>query len=105
MSIYLILLPLMYLIVAYISIFKMDILLPKILRILMSVLLIIVVATSLLYYPAMTWWLFAVLLMLIGNVEITAFKHYKQDQKGVRILNMMTILILIIYIIVTIILI
>ncbi|KIX91101.1 membrane protein [Staphylococcus microti] len=102
MLVYLILLPLMYLIVAYISIFKMDILLPKILRLLMAVLLIIVVATSLLYYPSETWWLLAVLLMLIGNVEVTAFKHYKQDQKGVQILNMMTLFILLVYIAVTI---
>ncbi|MCS4486005.1 membrane stabilizing protein MspA [Staphylococcus americanisciuri] len=101
---YLILLPLMYLIVAYISIFKMDLLLPKILRLLMAVLLIIVVATSLLYYPSQTWWLLAVLLMLIGNVEITAFKHFKHDHKGVQILNMMTLLILVVYIVVTLIL-
>ncbi|MDO5375347.1 MAG: membrane stabilizing protein MspA [Staphylococcus rostri] len=104
MLVYLILLPLMYLIVAYISIFKMDLLLPKILRIIMAILLIIVVATSLLYYPSETWWLLAVLFMLIGNIEITAFKHYKQDQKGVQILNMMTLLIIVVYVVVTVIL-
>ncbi|UXR69274.1 membrane stabilizing protein MspA [Staphylococcus sp. IVB6246] len=100
---YLILLPLMYLIVAYISIFKLEMLLPKILRFLMAILLIIVVTTSLLYYPSQVWWLVAVLLMLIGNVEITAFKHHKRDAKGVQILNMMTLLILVVYIAVTII--
>ncbi|MBA8771174.1 MULTISPECIES: membrane stabilizing protein MspA [Staphylococcus] len=97
---YLILLPLMYLIVGYISIFKLQIAMPKILRAIMGILLIIVVATSLIYYPAQTWWLFVVLLLLIGNVEITAFKHSKGDEKGVQILNMMTLFILVIYIIV-----
>lgn len=96
---YLILLPLMYLVVGYISIFKMRILMPKLLRVIMGILLIIVVATSLVYYPAQTWWLFVVLLLLIGNVEITAFKHRKNDAKGVRILNMMTLFILVIYIV------
>ncbi|HHU6750168.1 TPA: membrane stabilizing protein MspA [Staphylococcus pseudintermedius] len=96
---YLILLPLMYLVVAYISIFKMRIMMPKLLRVIMGLLLIIVVATSLVYYPAETWWVFAVLILLIGNVEITAFKHSKNDEKGVRILNMMSLFILVIYIV------
>ncbi|QHW37649.1 hypothetical protein GZH82_10030 [Staphylococcus ursi] len=96
---YLILLPLMYLIVAYISIFKMRIMMPKLLRVIMGLLLIIVVATSLVYYPAETWWVFVVLILLIGNVEITAFKHSKNDEKGVRILNMMSLFILVIYIV------
>ncbi|WP_274539984.1 membrane stabilizing protein MspA [Staphylococcus pseudintermedius] len=96
---YLILLPLMYLVVAYISIFKMRIMMPKLLRVIMGLLLIIVVATSLVYYPASTWWVFVVLILLIGNVEITAFKHSKNDEKGVRILNMMSLFILVIYIV------
>ncbi|WP_019166612.1 membrane stabilizing protein MspA [Staphylococcus delphini] len=96
---YLILLPLMYLFVAYISIFKMRIMMPKLLRVIMGLLLIIVVATSLVYYPVETWWVFVVLILLIGNVEITAFKHSKNDEKGVRILNMMSLFILVIYIV------
>ncbi|ELN1761534.1 membrane stabilizing protein MspA [Staphylococcus pseudintermedius] len=96
---YLILLPLMYLVVAYISIFKMRIMMPKLLRVIMGLLLIIVVATSLVYYPASTWGVFVVLILLIGNVEITAFKHSKNDEKGVRILNMMSLFILVIYIV------
>lgn len=96
---YLILLPLMYLVVAYISIFKMRIMMPKLLRVIMGLLLIIVVATSLVYYPASTWRVFVVLILLIGNVEITAFKHSKNDEKGVRILNMMSLFILVIYIV------
>ncbi|MCE5831613.1 membrane stabilizing protein MspA [Staphylococcus pseudintermedius] len=96
---YLILLPFMYLVVAYISIFKMRIMMPKLLRVIMGLLLIIVVATSLVYYPASTWWVFVVLILLIGNVEITAFKHSKNDEKGVRILNMMSLFILVIYIV------
>lgn len=73
--------------------------LPKILRGIMGILLIIVVATSLAYYPVSAWWLFVVLLLLIANIEITAFKHAKGDIKGVRILNLMTLLITVIYII------
>ncbi|PCF43693.1 membrane stabilizing protein MspA [Staphylococcus delphini] len=96
---YLILLPLMYLVVAYISIFKMRIMMPKLLRVIIGLLLIIVVGTSLVYYPAETCWVFVVLILLIGNVEITAFKHSKNDEKGVRILNMMSLFILVIYIV------
>ncbi|MBI5974641.1 membrane stabilizing protein MspA [Staphylococcus canis] len=99
MLLYLILLPLLYLVVSYISIFKMNMRLPKILRGLMGLLLIIVVATSLTYYPASAWWLFVVLVLLIANIEITAFKHAKGDQKGVQLLNLVSILIVVIYII------
>lgn len=99
MLLYLILLPLMYLIVGYITIFKINMRFPKILRGLMGVLLIIVVATSLAYYPVSVWWLFVVLILLIANVEITAFKHAKGDHKGVHILNIISLFIIIIYII------
>lgn len=101
MLIYFLLLPLLYLIVSYLSIFKMNLRLSSILRIILAILLIIVIASSLAYHTFSTWWLFIVLLLLIGNVEITAFKHSKNDEKGVHILNMMTVLIFVIYIILT----
>ena len=47
----------------------------------MGVLLILVVAMSNLSAPAASWWKFAVIVMLVGNVEITAFKYSKGDKK------------------------
>ncbi|UEX90571.1 membrane stabilizing protein MspA [Staphylococcus ratti] len=105
MLIYFLLLPLLYLIVSYLSIFKMNSKFASVLRIIMAVILIFVIATSLTYHLMNTWWLFVVLLLLIGNVETTAFKFSKNDAKGVSILNMMTVLIFIIYTILTIVLI
>ncbi|MDU4602413.1 MAG: hypothetical protein E6Y26_10340, partial [Staphylococcus warneri] len=46
MKLYLILLPLLYLIVSYISIFKMNSIFTRILRIIMAVLLLFVVAIT-----------------------------------------------------------
>ena len=81
MQLYLIFLPILYLIVSYISIFKMDTIITRILRIIMSLLLLFVVAITTLSFPAVNWWVFILLLLIVGNVEITAFKHLKQDKK------------------------
>lgn len=101
MQLYLILLPILYLFVSYISIYKMNTIYSRILRLVMGILLIFIVALTNLSVPAMAWWEFAVIVMLVGNIEITAFKFSKGDQKGVSILNMLTLLILIISIVLT----
>lgn len=101
MQLYLILLPILYLFVSYISIYKMNTIYSSILRLVMGILLIFIVALTNLSVSAMAWWEFAVIVMLVGNVEITAFKFSKGDQKGVSILNMLTLLILIISIVLT----
>lgn len=77
MKLYLILLPLLYLIVSYISIFKMNSIFTRILRIIMAVLLLFVVAITTMQFPNENWWVFIVLLLLVGNVEVTAFKSLK----------------------------
>ncbi|WP_145361901.1 membrane stabilizing protein MspA, partial [Staphylococcus epidermidis] len=74
---YLILLPLLYLIVSYISIFKMNSIFTRILRIIMGILLLFVVAITTKQFPSENWWVFIVLLLLVGNVEVTAFKTLK----------------------------
>ena len=81
MQLYLIFLPVLYLIVSYISIFKMNTIITRILRIIMSLLLLFVVAITTLSFPAINWWVFIVLLLIIGNVEITAFKNGKKTKK------------------------
>ncbi|RIL72663.1 hypothetical protein BUY49_02635 [Staphylococcus devriesei] len=101
MKLYLILLPVLYLFVSYISIFKMNSIFTRILRIIMGVLLLFVVAITTLQFPAENWWVFIVLLLLVGNVEVTAFKSLKNDYKGVSILNILSIILFIIYIILT----
>ena len=85
--------------VSYISIFKMNSIFTRILRIIMAVLLLFVVAITTMQFPNENWWVFIVLLLLVGNVEVTAFKSLKNDVKGVNILNILSIGLFVIYII------
>ncbi|WP_341776565.1 membrane stabilizing protein MspA [Staphylococcus simulans] len=101
MQLYLLLLPVLYLFVSYISIYKMNTIYSSVLRMVMGGLLILIVAIINLTVPPVAWWEFAVIVMLVGNVEITAFKYSKGDQKGVSLLNMMTLLIFVISTILT----
>ena len=74
MLLYLILLPILYLIVAYISIFKMRSIFTRILK-LSWVFYYYVVAITTLQFPKENWWVFIVLLLLVGNIEVTGFKN------------------------------
>lgn len=102
MQFYLILLALLYLVVSFISIFKMEVIFTRILRIIMGVLLLFAVALTTMSFPKENWWVFIVLLLLVGNVEVTGFKMLKKDLKGVNILNLMSLFIFVIYFILTI---
>ncbi|MFV0091104.1 membrane stabilizing protein MspA [Staphylococcus aureus] len=104
MQFYLILLAILYLIVSFISIFKMEVVFTRILRIIMGVLLLFVLALTTMIFPKENWWVFIVLLLLVGNVEVTGFKMLKKDLKGVNILNLMSLFIFVIYFILTIVL-
>lgn len=104
MQFYLILLAILYLIVSFISIFKMEVVFTRILRIIMGVLLLFVLALTTMSFPKDNWWVFIVLLLLVGNVEVTGFKMLKKDLKGVNILNLMSLFIFVIYFILTIVL-
>ncbi|HCW7308638.1 TPA: membrane stabilizing protein MspA [Staphylococcus aureus] len=104
MQCYLILLAILYLIVSFISIFKMEVVFTRILRIIMGVLLLFVLALTTMSFPKENWWVFIVLLLLVGNVEVTGFKMLKKDLKGVNILNLMSLFIFVIYFILTIVL-
>ncbi|HDF7775278.1 TPA: membrane stabilizing protein MspA [Staphylococcus aureus] len=104
MQFYLILLAILYLIVSFISIFKMEVIFTRILRIIMGVLLLFVLALTTMSFPKENWWVFIVLLLLVGNVEVIGFKMLKKDLKGVNILNLMSLFIFVIYFILTIVL-
>ncbi|HCV1292178.1 TPA: membrane stabilizing protein MspA [Staphylococcus aureus] len=104
MQFYLILLAILYLIVSFISIFKMEVVFTRILRIIMGVLLLFVLSLTTMSFPKENWWVFIVLLLLVGNVEVTGFKMLKKDLKGVNILNLMSLFIFVIYFILTIVL-
>ncbi|HDJ3903504.1 TPA: membrane stabilizing protein MspA [Staphylococcus aureus] len=104
MQFYLILLAILYLIVSFISIFEMEVVFTRILRIIMGVLLLFVLALTTMSFPKENWWVFIVLLLLVGNVEVTGFKMLKKDLKGVNILNLMSLFIFVIYFILTIVL-
>ncbi|MFZ8183593.1 membrane stabilizing protein MspA, partial [Staphylococcus aureus] len=62
MQFYLILLAILYLIVSFISIFKMEVVFTRILRIIMGVLLLFVLALTTMSFPKENWWVFIVLL-------------------------------------------
>lgn len=81
MQFYLILLAILYLIVSFISIFKMEVVFTRILRIIMGVLLLFVLALTTMSFPKENWWVFIVLLLLVGNVEVTGFKMLKKMQR------------------------
>lgn len=104
MQFYLILLAILYLIVSFISIFKMEVVFTRILRIIMGVLLLFILALTTMSFPKENWWVFIVLLLLVGNVEVTGFKMLKKDLKGVNILNLISLFIFVIYFILTIVL-
>src|SRR5699024_6318313 len=101
MQLYLIFLPVLYLIVSYISIFKMNTIITRILRIIMALLLLFVVAITTLLFPAVNWWVFIVLLLIVGNVEITAFKNSMNYHNAVLIVTIMTTVSFVIYFILT----
>ena len=63
----------------------MHSIITRILRIIMGVLLLFVLAVTTLQFPAENWWVFIVLALLVGNVEVTAFKELKHDTKAVSI--------------------
>ncbi len=63
MQFYLILLAILYLIVSFISIFKMEVVFTRILRIIMGVLLLFVLALTTMSFPKENWWVFIVLLL------------------------------------------
>ncbi|MDT4090729.1 membrane stabilizing protein MspA, partial [Staphylococcus aureus] len=65
MQFYLILLAILYLIVSFISIFKMEVVFTRILRIIMGVLLLFVLALTTMSFPKENWWVFIVLLLLV----------------------------------------
>ena len=78
----------------------MHSIITRILRIIMGVLLLFVLAVTTLQFPAENWWVFIVLALLVGNVEVTAFKELKHDTK-VSILNILSVILFIIYVILT----
>lgn len=47
----------------------------------MGILLLFVVAITTLQFPKENWWVFIVLLLLVGNIEVTGFKELKGDKK------------------------
>lgn len=79
----------------------MHSIITRILRIIMGVLLLFVLAVTTLQFPAENWWAFIVLALLVGNVEVTAFKELKHDTKAVSILNILSVILFIIYVILT----
>ena len=79
----------------------MHSIITRILRIIMGVLLLFVLAVTTLQFPFENWWVFIVLALLVGNVEVTAFKELKHDTKAVSILNILSVILFIIYVILT----
>ena len=99
----LLLFTLIYLIISYLSIYQLHTMLTQALRFIMGLMLLVFLGSMIFTFPLQYWWLLAVLLCLVLNIEITAkyrSKVYRvKDKKGIQLLNLMTIFILIIYVI------
>ncbi|KAA1039668.1 hypothetical protein ERX35_006225 [Macrococcus equipercicus] len=83
---------LIYLLVSYLSIYQYSIPLTRILRIILSIGLLLFSFSLLVGITATSWWVFLLVLALVINIEITAFKHRINDQKGVLILHIFTLM-------------
>ncbi|UTH13998.1 membrane stabilizing protein MspA [Macrococcus equipercicus] len=83
---------LIYLLVSYLSIYQYSIRLTRILRIILSIGLLLFSFSLLVGITATSWWVFLLVLALVINIEITAFKHRINDQKGVLILHIFTLM-------------
>ena len=77
MQFYLILLAILYLIVSFISIFKMEVVLLNFENYYGCV-VIIRLSINDDEFSKENWWVFIVLLLLVGNVEVTGFKMLKK---------------------------
>ncbi|MGK9044526.1 membrane stabilizing protein MspA [Mammaliicoccus vitulinus] len=95
----LLLFTLIYLIISYLSIFQLHTMLTQALRFIMGLMLIVFLGSIVIGFATQIWWLLAVLVCLVINIEITAFKYRIKDKKAVKLLNYMTIFILVIYVI------
>lgn len=95
----LLLFTLIYLIISYLSIYQLHSMLTQALRFIMGLMLIVFLGSIVFSFPMQSWWILAVLVCLIINIEITAFKYRIKDQKANQLLNYMSIFILIIFII------
>ncbi|WP_323704092.1 membrane stabilizing protein MspA [Mammaliicoccus sp. Dog046] len=88
-----------YLIISYLSIYQLHTMLTQALRFIMGLMLVVFLGSIVFGFAIEIWWILAVLVCLVINIEITAFKYRIEDKKATKLLNYMTIFILIIYII------
>ncbi|MBL0846413.1 membrane stabilizing protein MspA [Mammaliicoccus fleurettii] len=88
-----------YLIISYLSIYQLHTMLTQALRFIMGLMLIVFLGSIVFGFSIQIWWIVAVLVCLVINIEITAFKYRIKDKKATKLLNYMTIFILIIYVI------
>ncbi|GGI40987.1 membrane stabilizing protein MspA [Mammaliicoccus stepanovicii] len=95
----LLLFTLIYLVISYLSIYQLHTTLTQVLRFIMGLMLIVFLGSIIFGFATNIWWLVAVLVCLVINIEITAFKYRIHDKKGVTLLNYMTLFILAIFII------
>ncbi|MCJ0955444.1 MULTISPECIES: membrane stabilizing protein MspA [Mammaliicoccus] len=93
----LLLFTIIYLIISYLSIYQLHTMLTQALRFIMGLMLIVFLGSIVFSFAMQTWWILAVLVCLVINVEITAFKYRIKDQKAIQLLNYMSIFILIIF--------
>lgn len=95
----LLLFTIIYLIISYLSIYQLHTMLTQALRFIMGLMLIVFLGSIVFGFAIQIWWIVAVLVCLVINIEITAFKYRINDKKATKLLNYMTIFILIIYVI------
>ncbi|TDM12832.1 membrane stabilizing protein MspA [Macrococcus lamae] len=83
---------LIYLVISYLSIYQYNVQITRILRMILGVGLLLFIFSILFNVTSTSWWAILLVLALVINIEITAFKHRIKDEKGVLILNLFTIM-------------
>lgn len=99
MSLLVILYLALYLIVSYLSIYRFNMKITQILRIIFGIGIFLFLTSAFMFLGFKGYLIISLVFFLIANVEITAFKHSRNDQKALLILNMFTVAITLLIII------
>lgn len=81
-----------YLVMSYTTIYRFTFPITMYLRIVFAFVLMLFAGTILIGVTTTSWWIVVLVLALIINIEILAFKHKIHDNKAVKILNIFTAL-------------
>lgn len=92
---------LIYLVVSYMTIYRFNLSITRILRMVFGIAILFFASSILMGVTPNSWWVLTLVLALVINIEITAFKFKRHDIKGLQILNTFTVMLTLLIIILT----